>query len=349
MPPVRRPRPAPPRRRAAPPPLPRTAEAGPEDPDLEAFLYHLQLGIGRSAHTLRAYRRELERLARAAQPSRLRALELPALRASLSQGWEVARPTAASMARRVAALRSFYAWMVESGRLDVDPAARLRAPRAPRRAPELLDTDEAAAVVEAPGQGPWFFERNRALLELLYGAGLRVSEAVQLDVTDVDLDQRLARVRGKGDKERIVPFGPPAAEALAAWLALRPGRPGADPPDPRPGALFRNHRGGRLTSRGAQGVVARAGAENGVHGLHPHVLRHSCATHLLSAGADLRVIQEQLGHSSLSTTQRYTQVDPAHLLRVYRSAHPHAQRGSAAAPPAPPESATPPPTRGKSR
>ena len=323
----------PPLRGAPRPPPPRvdgppsSAEEPPPDVDLADWLQHLRLGLGRSQHTLRAYQRELERLQRTAHGRALRTLGLPELRSSLSQGWEAQRPTAASMARRVAALRSFYAWMHDTNRIDGDPAARLRAPRVPRRAPDLLDTDEAAAVVEAPGQSFWFFARNRALLELLYGGGLRVSEAVQLDVLDVDLAQRLLRVQGKGDKERIVPFGPPAGEALMEWLRCRPDRPGAEPPDPTAGALFRNHRGGRLTSRGAFDVVARAGAENGVRGLHPHALRHSCATHLLSAGADLRIIQEQLGHSSLSTTQRYTHVDPAHLLRVYRSAHPHAQAG----------------------
>jgi integrase/recombinase XerC len=149
----------------------------------------------------------------------------------------------------------------------------------------------------------------------MYGAGLRVSEVVGLNLIDVSTTERLVRVKGKGNKERIVPFGPPAAAALDRWFALLP-------PE---GPAFRNNRGGRLSTRSAWRIVRDAGAANGLAGVHPHALRHSTATHLLGAGADLRAIQEQLGHASLSTTQRYTHVDAAHLLRVYRSAHPHAR------------------------
>jgi integrase/recombinase XerC len=185
--------------------------------------------------------------------------------------------------------------------------------------------DEAARVVENPSQNAWYAVRNRAILELMYGAGLRVSELSGLDLHDVDLDGRLVRVLGKGGKERIVPFGPPAGDALSAWLETRPHRPDADAPDPIGGALFRNHRGGRLGTRGIFNIVEAAGEGQGIGALHPHALRHTCATHLLSAGADLRVIQEQLGHERLATTERYTHVDAAQLLRIYRSAHPHAQ------------------------
>jgi integrase/recombinase XerC len=197
--------------------------------------------------------------------------------------------------------------------------ARLQLPRVPRRAPRFFDVDEAAVIVEQPSQDGRAFLRNRALLELLYGAGLRVGEAQALDRDAVDLDQRLVRVRGKGGKERIVPFGPPAAEALSAWLEAR---------GDSPGALFLNLQGRALSARSMWTIVRDAGAANGVAGSHPHALRHSCATHMLGAGADLRAIQEQLGHENLSTTQRYTHVDAAHLLRVYREAHPHARLAS---------------------
>jgi len=178
-----------------------------------------------------------------------------------------------------------------------------------------MDVGQTATIVEHPSQEGWFQIRNRALLELIYGAGLRVSEAVSLEVDAIDLTERLVRVVGKGDKERVVPFGPPAAEALQLWITTM----GSD------GPLFRNRYGKRLSSRSAWRIVRDAGARNGIAGVHPHALRHSCATHLLGAGADLRTIHEQLGHASLSTTQRYTHVDAAHLLQVYRSAHPRAQ------------------------
>ena len=226
-----------------------------------------------------------------------------------------ARAAPSTMARRIAATRTFFRWLQREGIIRSSPAERLRAPRVPRRAPRFFDVDEAAQMVEAPSQAGRLHARNRALLELLYGAGLRVSEAVDLDVEGLDLHQRLVRVRGKGGKERVVPFGPPAAQALGDWIAQMGGE----------GALFRNHAGGRLSSRSAWRIVREAGAIHGIPGAHPHALRHSCATHLLGAGADLRAIQEQLGHASLSTTQRYTHVDAAHLLRVYRAAHPHAQ------------------------
>ncbi len=216
----------------------------------------------------------------------------------------------------MASLRSFYRWLVEEEVLEHDPTQRLSTPKVPKRAPRFLDVGEAAQVVENPTQSGRLALRNRALLELLYGAGLRVGEAVGLDWGELDLAERLVRVRGKGDKVRIVPFGPPAEEALRRWG----GTLGA-----LEGPVFRNARGGRLSSRSAWRIVRDAGAANGVPRVHPHALRHSCATHLLGAGADLRAIQEQLGHASLGTTQRYAHVDAAHLLAVYRSAHPHAR------------------------
>ncbi len=244
----------------------------------------------------------------------MRQASLNDLRRWLAEGAE-RELASATTARRISHLRSFYRWLFEQGRVDPDPAARLQAPKVPRKSPRFLDVDEAAAVVEEPAQSGWFRLRNQALLELCYAAGLRVSELVGLDVSDLDLPGRLVRVRGKGGHDRIVPFGPPAAEALERWIAEMGGQ----------GPLFRNNRGGRLSTRGAYQIVRDAGANNGVASLHPHALRHSCATHLLGAGADLRGIQEQLGHRSLSTTQRYTHVDAAHLLEVYRKAHPRAR------------------------
>lgn len=290
------------------------------DADLERWLSWLSAERGASPHTRRAYARDLERLARLVeeQGRTLREARLVDLRHWLARGRVQANGRAvapATLQRRVAAARSFFRWLVREGVIDDSPAERLMSPHVPRRTPRFLDLPEAAAIVEGPTQSGWFRLRNRALLELLYGAGLRVGEAVALDTRDVDLAERLVRVRGKGDKERIVPFGPPAAEALERWMRAM----GAE------GALFRNKAGGRLSARSAWRIVRDAGAANGIPGVHPHLLRHSCATHLLGDGADLRAIQEQLGHASLSTTQRYTHVNAAHLLRVYRSAHPRAR------------------------
>ena len=285
------------------------------DPDLMAWLDHLRGERRASPHTLRAARGDVGALSRWLDDRALRDAGLQDLRGWLAHGSR--RPAPATTARRIAHLRSFYAFLVRSGRIEVSPALRLKAPRVPRKTPRFVDVGEAAAIVEQPAQEGWYRLRNRDLLELIYGAGLRVSEAVALDHLHLHLRQRLVRVRGKGDKERVVPFGPPAEEALRSWMARLDGV----------GPVFRNNRGTRLSSRSAWRIVREAGANNGVAGLHPHALRHSCATHLLGAGADLRAIQEQLGHASLSTTQRYTHVDAAHLLSVYRAAHPHARAG----------------------
>ena len=292
---------------------------------LSGWVDHLRGERGCSPHTLRAYGTTLASLEEFLR-LRFRGLEeasLLDLRAWLSQERIGTRPkrrplAPATMARRVAAIRSFYRWMIREGTLAASPAARLRSPRVPTKVPRFLDIPEAAIVVEQPGQQGWFFQRNRALLELMYGSGLRVSELVSLDIISLDLSSNLVRVMGKGSKERIVPFGPPAATALKAWMQCIPAE----------GPLFLNRYHRRLSSRSAWAITRQAGATNGITGLHPHALRHSCATHLLGSGADLRAIQEQLGHASLSTTQQYTHVDAAHLLAVYRAAHPAAKAES---------------------
>lgn len=288
---------------------------------LKGWMDHLRGERNCSPHTLRAYAENLNGLDDFLQSREktLHTANLMDLRAWLSQARlgraGPKKPKApATMARKVSAVRSFYRWMLREGHIDISPASRLQSPRVPRKAPRFLDVPEAAAVVEHPHQEGWFLLRNRALLELIYGSGIRVSEAVSLDISQLDLLNRLVRVMGKGKKERIVPFGPPAAEALRQWLSQIP-------PD---GPVFLNRFGKRLSSRSAWKITRDAGTANGITGLHPHALRHSCATHLLGSGADLRVIQEQLGHASLSTTQQYTHVDAAHLLAVYRSAHPRA-------------------------
>jgi site-specific recombinase XerD len=301
------------------------------DPDLVDWLSGLRAQRAASPHTLRAYRSDLASLDEylRGRGGRLRAAKLADLRAWLARFGTrrqdaPATPLAPSTrARRIAAVRSFYRWLVDADRLDVDPSARLGAPRVPRRAPRFLDVDEAADVVEGPTQEGPLRDRNAALLELLYGAALRVSEAVGLDWPALDLDERLVRVQGKGDKQRIVPFGPPAADALRRWMAVAPATSGA---------VFLNRDGRRLSARSAWRIVHDAGRAQGIASLHPHALRHSAATHLLGSGADLRAIQEQLGHQNLSTTQRYAHVDAAHLLEVYRRAHPRARQPGGTSP-----------------
>lgn len=267
-----------------------------------------------SPHTIRAYRAELSGLAAQMAPRDLAQATVLDLRRWLAQG----ASSPASLQRRIASLRTFYRWMLREKRVAESPAERLRSPRVKRPVPTTLEVDEASAVAErATGDGVRLL-RNRALLELAYGAGLRVSELAGLDVHDLDLDGGLVRVRqGKGRKDRVVPVGPPAVAATKAWLAERGA---AD------GPLFTNGRGGRLGVRAIFDVVRAAGRAQDRPDAHPHALRHSFATHLLAGGADIRSIQEMMGHASLSTTQRYAQVDLDQLRRVHRGAHPRGRK-----------------------
>jgi integrase/recombinase XerC len=292
------------------------------------FLTYLRDERASSARTVEAYGRDLgqlgaflrERLGEAEVT--IGEIDLYFLRSWLAS---LAREHGAStVARKVAALRSFYRFLERRGWASANPAAQLETPKVRRPLPTFLSVEEAHEVVEVPGLAGAAGVRDRALLEMLYGSGLRVSELAGLDLGDVDGGRGLVRVRGKGDKERLVPVGPPALAALEAWLGrrdelLRPGQPTR--------ALFIGPRGRRLGVRRVQELVRRYGALGaGRPDLHPHALRHTCATHLLEGGADLRAIQEILGHSSLSTTQRYTHVSVDALLRVYDQAHPLARR-----------------------
>jgi integrase/recombinase XerC len=294
-------------------------------PEIQRFAAYLATERRASAHTVRAYVEDLSQYAdHLAGASAAVVPSSP----SLVRGF-VARAAAsagpASLARKLSTLRSFYGFLVREGLAPGNPARAVASPRRPKRLPEALPEEEVAALVEAPaGDGPAAL-RDRAILELLYGSGLRVSELVGLDVDDVDLAARLVRVLGKRGKERIVPFGKAAARALARWLSE--GRP-AMLVDARSGApLFLNPRGGRLLQRSVARRLDRAVLAAGLpRHVHPHVLRHCFATHLLGNGADLRGIQELLGHASLSTTQRYAHLDWKRLAEVYDRAHPRAKR-----------------------
>ena len=231
-----------------------------------------------------------------------------------------------SIARALAAVRSFHRFCVEEGLLRSDPSEEVGAPRVPQGIPKALTEGEVEALLDAvPGDGPRP-RRDRAILELLYAGGLRISELVGLDLGDVDLYDGLVRVLGKGNKERVAPLGRSAREAVGDYLTT--GRPELAGRTSTP-ALFLNARGGRLTRQGAWLIVRAAGDRAGLQGrLFPHVLRHSCATHMLDRGADIRVVQELLGHASLSTTQVYTKVSPERLRAVYEAAHPRARAGN---------------------
>jgi integrase/recombinase XerD len=290
------------------------------DPELEAFL---ALSAARLApRTVEAYRRDLISLAgwlgRPLASATTEELErwVAELRgAGLSP---------ATIARRVASLRSFTRHLVLIGAVSENPAAELELPRRIRRLPRTLSPGEAERLIDAAaGTAPRAL-RDSALVELLYGAGLRVSEAVGLDKAGVDLDQRLVRTVGKGGKERVVPVGRQAVEALRRYLSR--GRPHLDRRH-RP-ELFLNAQGGALTRAGAFLILRKLAAKAGLEPerIHPHLLRHSFATHLLEGGADLRSVQEMLGHADLSTTELYTHVTDRRRREMYFQAHPHARR-----------------------
>jgi integrase/recombinase XerC len=295
-------------------------------PELQRFAAHLEAERRASPHTLRAYRADLAQFAaHLAESGTAVGRATPAdVRAFLARAAGKAGPT--GLARKVSALRSLYRFLVREGLAEANPARAVQIPRRPRKLPLVLPEEEVAVLVEAPAAGGALALRDRAFLELLYASGLRVSELVGLDAGDVDLAEGLVRVLGKRRKERIVPVGRPALAALGRYLAE--GRPALAAGGARGAgaALFLNRRGGRLTARSVarrlDGWVLASGIPRHVH---PHALRHSFATHLLSNGADLRCIQELLGHASLSTTQRYTQVDWKRLAAVYDQAHPRAK------------------------
>ncbi|RFZ14269.1 Tyrosine recombinase XerD [Mycobacterium marinum] len=294
---------------------------------LEEFDEYLALQCGRSAHTRRAYLGDLRSLLDylAGRGADLRALSLPVLRSWLATaaGAGAARTT---LARRTSAVKAFTAWAVRRGLLATDPAARLQVPKAHRTLPAVLRQDQALAAMTAAKsgaqQGDPLALRDRVIVELLYATGIRVSELCGLDIDDVDTGHRLVRVLGKGNKQRTAPFGQPAAEALQTWLA--DGRPALATAESGP-ALLLGARGRRLDVRQARTVVHQTvAAVDGAPDMGPHGLRHSAATHLLEGGADLRVVQELLGHSSLATTQLYTHVAVSRLRAVHDQAHPRA-------------------------
>ncbi len=308
--------------------------SGALSPNLEAvlgdFLDHLEHVRGLAPRTIRAYRADLVPLL--AGIDDIGELDVRVIRAHLGTKYR-AGAARSSLARAVTSIRRFGAWAVSAGLLDVDPAARVTGPRPHRHLPEILTVDQADAMLDGKdgksGEGEGRGEaatpaqralalRDRAMMEILYAAGIRVGELCALDLGDVDLARGTLTVTGKGDKQRTVPFGEPAARAIENWIGARDevvageGR-----------ALFLGARGGRLDPRQARRIVHAATSEAGAD-LSPHGLRHTAATHMVEGGADLRVVQEMLGHASLGTTQIYTHVSTDRLREAHRRAHPRA-------------------------
>ena len=298
--------------------------------EVEEFLSWMATERGRSLNTLAAYRRDLigysSWLGR--NETTLHGVDRAALDAFVSER-RAAGAAASSVARQVAAIRMLHRFLAEEGMRPDDPSADVEGIRVPAGIPHPLSEDEVAALLAAPPTNEPVGLRDRAMLELLYATGARISEACGLSLGDFDHEEQLVRLFGKGSKERIVPYGRYAAAALAEWLGPS-GRPHLEPLRwARRGdaeALFLNVRGARLSRQAAWAMVKKYGDRIGVGDkLSPHVLRHSCATHLLDHGADLRIVQELLGHASISTTQLYTKVSQERLFDVYRSAHPRAR------------------------
>lgn len=299
--------------------------------EVEEFLVWLASERGRSRNTLAAYRRDLRRYQAWLVIRGLDAMtvSLDELREFVGERRSSGAATS-SVARQIAAVRSLHRYLAAEQHRPDDPTARLDGVKVPAGLPKPLAEAEVTSLLDAVLGADPPARRDRALLELLYATGARISEIVGLSIGDIDFEESLVLLHGKGDKERIVPFGSSAARALDDWFSPS-GRARMIPDRWRrrgdAEAVFLNQRGGRLTRQGAWLVLKKYGERAGIADhLSPHVLRHSCATHLLDHGADLRVVQEMLGHASISTTQVYTKVSQERLWEVYRAAHPRAER-----------------------
>ena len=293
--------------------------------EIEAFLSHLAAERNLSPHTLEHYGRDCRRFADWCAGQGITALDdidSHRVRAALAQLHRQGL-SGRSLARWLSALRTFFQFAIRHRWLAHNPALGVSAPKSPRKLPKTLDADSASHFVNLPGDDPLAL-RDRAMLELFYSSGLRLAELVGLDLVHLDLGEARVRVLGKGRKERDLPVGSHAIAALRAWLGVRPTLAASGCP-----ALFVSQRGGRLSARGIQERFHRLSVGQGMASrIHPHMLRHSFASHLLESSGDLRAVQELLGHANLSTTQIYTHLDFQHLAKVYDSAHPRARKKS---------------------
>lgn len=296
---------------------------------VEEYLGYLSVERGASSHTISAYRRDLTEYL--AHLERIKVEEVGAItRDDVTSfiSWLRDRGLAPStVERKVAALKGFHAYLVRENITENHPTARLPLPKVPERLPDVVSIEQIDALLSQPFPDTPAGLRDRTILETMYGCGLRVSEVVGLDTTDLDLDVGFLRVRGKGDKERLVPVAGAAATALDAYVrTARSHLRSARSVSSAVSAVFLNVRGGRLTRQAVYSIVRAYGGRAGLEDLHPHTLRHSFATHLLEGGADLRALQEMLGHTDISTTQVYTHVDRRHIREEYLSTHPRARK-----------------------
>jgi integrase/recombinase XerD len=279
---------------------------------IDEFLTSLGSERGLSPNTVDAYRRDLGQYAEFCDDGWPDPATASAFVASLDG------LAATTISRKVAAIRGLHRFLVSEGLADADPTALLESPRRGRPLPKALTIAEVQAVLASPDPSDRLGRRDRALLEFLYATGARVSEAVGTDLIDLELEERTVLLHGKGNRQRVVPLGTYAVDAVTAYLPDRL----AMRRSPDPGGVFLNHRGRRLSRQGAWGIIRRHAGRAGIDGVSPHVLRHSMATHMVEGGADLRTVQEMLGHASISTTQVYTRVSPRHLQEVYVACHP---------------------------
>ncbi len=285
---------------------------------IDKFLKYLEVERAASAHTVRAYRKDLEAFFKYVK-ERPKDIEMIDVRGFIAEQIKEGLKKS-SIGRRLGSIRSFFKYLCREGFMKSNPAKIVPNPKVPRLLPKFLNVDDAFSLVEKPDGAGYIPARDRAILELLYASGLRVNELSGLNTDDLNLREGLVKVRGKGRKERIVPVGSKAIEAMKTYMVKRILLKSKDI------ALFLNRRGKRLTERGVRRIVVKYARMLGISGqIGPHTLRHTFATHLLQGGADLRVIQELLGHSSLSTTQKYTHLDITHLIDIYDRAHPFAK------------------------
>ena len=289
---------------------------------IDRFIRHLEFERRLSNETCKHYRRDLEALAAWCEESGIESWS--SLDSEHVRAWSAScfRKGLAprSIQRRLSAARTFYRYLLREKHVQQNPAQSVSAPKGAKRLPENLDADRMARLLEIPGDGP-LVDRDRAILELLYSSGLRLAELTGLDVDDVDRQEATVRVTGKGNKDRIVPVGSRALDAIAKWRASRP-----DIAGPEERALFVSNRGTRLSRRGVQARVDHWARRQGIDTrVYPHLFRHSFATHLLESSHDLRGVQELLGHANISTTQVYTHLDFQHLAQIYDRTHPRAR------------------------
>lgn len=302
------------------------------DEAVRAFMTFLDVERGASRETLRNYASDLRQFVSfmRAGASGIRPLDPAAIQSDSVRGYlqwlDRKREKRTSLARKLACLRSFFRYLQREGVVSRNPAEEVKSPKQPKLLPRVLTKDEAQALMEFPGATTGLSLRDRAILETLYSTGARVSEVVGINLEDLGVKEGLVRLRGKGRKERVVPIGDVAVEAIRQYRAWLNTTPNSRYSSLNKTALFRNNRGGRLTARSVARIVARYSRALPAGPVSPHTLRHSFATHLLDEGADLRAIQEMLGHASLSTTQKYTHVAMDQLLALYDKTHPRASR-----------------------